>query len=208
MEKSDSKLRGVLYDVEYTNNSLSYIRDSQQTFDRIEVLLKRSVYLKQQIEYDKSVRLRLAEREKQQLQQQMSLESNFEAKCEIQQQSSNVPISENHSKNLEHSRNSPSNSSSRNAFNRFSTSFDFRNFPVSELRDDFRNFISQFSKRETQTSSSNTTGTSSYSGPIEGESNKSPDLSVSSNLTTVPEESQTIEDPNTTSENSESVEKQ
>jgi len=59
MKRIQSRLKGNFYDLEYSISALKSMSGTEQYFQNVQELLKNSVFLKQQIDYEESVRQRV-----------------------------------------------------------------------------------------------------------------------------------------------------
>lgn len=137
MNKNETILKGMLYDIEYSHSSLKSIEDSQPRFDSIQRILKDSIYFKQQIDYNECVKKRVQER----IQQQQCKDHSdlFEDSVQNVKKRKN-PLGK--------------------GFNRFSASFDFpTSFPVvaSSVSADLKSLINQFTHSNINSHKTNST---------------------------------------------------
>lgn len=143
MQKNEPTLKGLLYDIEYSQSTVKSLASCPEQFSTIQQMLKDSVFYKQQIDYNESIRRRVQER---MIQKQESQEAYMAASTSPKRASPST--SKPSTPTL---RNVPKKQGS-GAFNRFSTSFDFSSasFPINvassvsaDLKD-LKSFISQF----------------------------------------------------------------
>lgn len=128
MSRTDSTLKGLLYDVEYWNESIQSLRQSAPYLDSIHQLLKQSIFHQQQASYNESIKRRVQER------LQPSPSPSSPQPSTSSQASRSRPT-------LASTKSSQSGSGSK-AFQRFSTSFDFPTV-ASSVSADLKSLISQ-----------------------------------------------------------------
>lgn len=67
MKRLEAQLKGSCYDLDYTVGAIQAIQRTLPTFGRIKDLLVSAQFFKQQIDYDSNVRLRVAQKAKEDL---------------------------------------------------------------------------------------------------------------------------------------------
>jgi hypothetical protein len=60
MRRVETSLKGNFYDLEYSITALKSMKGTEKHFQNIQELLKNSVFLKQQIDYEENVRMRVS----------------------------------------------------------------------------------------------------------------------------------------------------
>ena len=60
MKRVQARLKGNSYDLEYSIGALKSMYGTEKHFQNIQELLKNSVFLKQQIDYEENVRMRVS----------------------------------------------------------------------------------------------------------------------------------------------------
>ncbi|KAI2811421.1 BLOC-1- complex subunit 8 [Blomia tropicalis] len=138
MRKNETELKGLLYDIEYSQSTIKSFNNCSESFMSIHKMLKDCVFYKQQIDYNESVKQRVQNRI---IQEQESQESQTSPSRSLPT-TSRIGVSKK----------------SSNTFNRFSTSFDFSSasFPINiassvsaDLKD-LKSLISQFTSNNIQ----------------------------------------------------------
>lgn len=142
MNQNESILKGILYDIEHTKDSLELLKRSKDNFDSIQLLTKNAIYFKQQTDYDENVRQRV-----QKLQQEQEHLLNDQLSNEY--------------RTIHHR-----DQSQTNRFKRFSASFDLSNsIPIvaSSFSADFKSLITQLTSKDSTLKSVNNPDDSSKS---------------------------------------------
>lgn len=158
MSQNESILKGILYDIEHTKDSLELLKRSKDNFDAIQRLTKDAIYFKQQTDYDENVRQRVQKLQQEREQQRHLLNDPLSSNNEYQ----TLPQSNN------------KDQSQSNRFKRFSASFDLSNsIPIvaSSFSADFKSLITQLTSKDSTLKSAKNADDSS---------------NISENLSTVP----------------------
>ncbi|KAH9413458.1 BLOC-1- complex subunit 8 [Dermatophagoides pteronyssinus] len=155
MIKNESTLKGLLYDIEYTKESIQSLERSKDSFDNIQRLLKDSIYFKQQADYDENVRRNIQEKLRNtSLSSSESSSSNMKSKDDLKSEKSSLSEA-NESSQQQQSSTRRIRITNSNRFNRFSTSFDFsHSLPMvaSSVSADLRSLINHFTNNNNKDS--------------------------------------------------------
>ncbi|XP_046909023.2 uncharacterized protein LOC124490543 [Dermatophagoides farinae] len=197
MIRNESILKGLLYDIEYTKDSIESLSGSKDSLDNIQRLLKDSIYFKQQADYDENVRRRVQEKLRNTISTELLPSSPHQPKNDLKSETSSKSTANDASQQKQSTHRIRISNSNR--FNRFSTSFDFsHSLPMvaSSVSADLRSLINQFTSKDS--------GINNQQNIVSDNGQKPNTVTTSKSLYTLQENLNLTEDENSQTTNSQS----